>query len=60
MIMPLSNTDREILILVLHLGRMAMVYFFNLASLEFTISIKCWDTPRDYALLLAGRCQSRH
>ena len=36
---PLSNTDREIVILALHPGRMAMVYFFDLASLEFTISI---------------------
>ena len=36
---PLSNTDREIVILALHPGRMAMVYFFDLASLECTISI---------------------
>ena len=35
----LSNTGREIVILALHPGRMAMVYFFDLASLEFTISI---------------------
>ena len=57
---PLSNTDREIMILALHLGRMAMVYFFDLASLEFTISINRWDTPRNNASLLAGRCQSGH
>ena len=55
---PLSNTDREIVILALHPGRMAMVYFFDLASLEFTISINRWDTPRNKASLLAGRCRS--
>ena len=57
---PLSNTDWEIVILALHPGRMAMVYFFDLASLGFTISINRWDTPRNNALLLAGRCQSGH
>ena len=57
---PLSNTDREIVILALHPGRMAMVYFFDLASLEFTISINRWDTPRNNTSLLAGRCQSGH
>ena len=57
---PLSNTDREIVILALHPGRMAMVYFFDLASLEFTISINRWDTPRNNASLLAGRCRSGH
>ena len=31
-----------------------------LASLEFTISINRWDTPRNNASLLAGRCQSGH
>ena len=55
---PLSNTDWEIVILALHPDRMAMVYFFDLASLEFTISINRWDTPRNDASLLAGRCQS--
>ena len=54
----LSNTDREIVLLALHPSRMAMVYFFDLASLEFTISINRWDTPRNDASLLAGRCQS--
>ena len=57
---PLSNTDWEIVILALHPGRMAKVYFFDLASLEFTISINRWDTPRNNASLLAGRCQSGH
>ena len=57
---PLSNTDREIVILAFHPGRMAMVYFFDLASLEFTISINRWDTPRNNASLLAGRCRSGH
>ena len=57
---PLSNTDREIVILALHPGQMAMVYFFDLASLEFTISINGWDTPRNNASLLAGRCRSGH
>ena len=57
---PLSNTDREIVILALHPGRMAMVYFFDLASLEFTISINRWDTPRNNASLLAGCCRSGH
>ena len=57
---PLSNTDREIVILALHPGRMAMVYFFDLASLDFTISINRWDTPRNNASLLAGRCRSGH
>ena len=37
-----------------------MVYFFDLASLGFTISINRWDTPRNNASLLAGRCQSGH
>ena len=57
---PLSNTDREIVILALHPGRMAMVYFFDLASLEFTISINRWDAPRNKASLLACRCRSGH
>jgi len=57
---PLSNTDREIVILALHPGRMAMVYFFDLAPLEFTISINRWDTPHNNASLLAGRCRSGH
>ena len=57
---PLSNTDREIVILALPPGRMAMVYFLDLASLEFTISINRWDTPRNNASLLAGRCRSGH
>ena len=57
---PLSNTDREIVILALHPGRMAMVYFFDLASLEFTVSINLWATPRDNASLLASRCRSGH
>ena len=57
---PLLNTDRDIVILALHPGRMAMVYFFDLASLGFTISINRWDTPRNNASLLAGRCQSGH
>ena len=57
---PLSNTDWEIVILALHPGRMAMVYFFDLASLGFTISVNRWDTPRNNASLLAGRCQSGH
>ena len=48
------------MILALHPGRMAMVYFFDLASLEFTISINRWNTPRNNASLLAGRCQSGH
>ena len=60
MVTPLSNTDREIVILALHPGRMAMVCFFDLASLEFTISINRWDTPRNKTSLLAGRCQSGH
>ena len=55
---PLSNTDWEIVILALHPGRMAMVYFFDLASLEFTISINRWETPRNNASLLASRCRS--
>ena len=57
---PLLKTDREIVILALHPGRMSMVYFFDLASLEFTISINRWDTPRNKASLLAGRCRSGH
>ncbi len=57
---PLSNTDWEIVILALHPGRMAMVYFFDLASVEFTISINRWDTPRNNASLLTDRCQSGH
>mgnify|MGYP004080596149 FL=1 len=48
------------MILALHPGRMAMVYFFDLASLGFTISINRWNTPRNNASLLAGRCQSGH
>ena len=60
MVTPLSNTDWKIVILVLHPGRMAMVYFFELALLEFTISINCWDTPRNNASLLAVRCRSGH
>ena len=52
----MSNTDREIVILALHPGRMAMVYFFDLASLEFTISINRWDTPHaPQQRLAAGR-----
>ena len=50
----------EIVILALHPGRMAKVYFFDLASLGFTISVNRWDTPRNNASLLAGRCQSGH
>ena len=57
---PLSNTAREIVILALHPGRMAMVYFFDLASLEFTISINRRDTLRNIASLLAGHCRSGH
>lgn len=57
---PLSNTDWEIVILALHPGRMAMVYFFDLASLGFTIRINRWDTLRNNTSLLAGRCQSGH
>ena len=57
---PLSNTDREIVILTLHPVRMAKVYFFDLASLEFIISTNRWDMPRNNASLLAGRCRSRH
>ena len=48
------------MILALHPGRMAMVYFFDLASLEFTISINHWDTPRNNVSLLAVRCLSGH
>ena len=59
-ITPLSNTDREIVLLALHPSRMAMVYFFDLASLEFTISINHWDTPRNNVSLLAVRCLSGH
>ena len=54
------NTDREIVILALHPGRMAMVYFFDLASLEFAININRWDTLRNNASLLAGRSRRGH
>ena len=59
-IMPLSNTDREIVILALHPGRMAMVYFFDLATLQFTLSVNRWHSSSNSAALLAGRCQSGH
>ena len=59
-ITPLSRTDRQIVILAVHPGRMAMVYFFDLASLEFTLSINRWDTPCNNAALLAGRCRRGH
>ena len=57
---PLSNSDREIVILALHPGWMAMVYFFDLALLESTININRWDTLRNNASLLADRCRSGH
>ena len=57
---PLSKTNREIVILALHSGWMAMVYFLDLALLESTININRWDTPRNNASLLAGRCRSGH
>ena len=57
---PLSNSDREIVILAMHSGWMAMVYFFDLALLGSTININRWDTLRNNASLLAGRCRSGH
>ena len=57
---PLSNTDREIVILALHPGLMAMVYFLDLALLASTININRWDTPRNNVSLLAGPCRSGH
>ena len=57
---PFLNTDREIVIFALHPGRMAMVYFFDLALLGSTININRWDTLRNNASLLAGRCRSGH
>ena len=60
MVTPLLNTDQEIVILVLHSGRMAIVYFFDLALLKFAISIDRWDTPRNNASLLTGCCRSGH
>ena len=37
-------------------GWMAMVYFFDMSSLEFIIRINFSDKPCNKASLLAGRC----
>ena len=42
------------------LGTLVLAFWYSVclqSSLEFTIRINRWDTPRNNASLLAGRCQ---